>query len=78
MCPRCGTDLTGSAIPQDYIDKGYYGDGVTHYSRKIGHYDLDLDRTTEWSCPDCAHTWPVAGADEAPAGLRTGDTAVHP
>lgn len=38
-CPYCGADLK-------------YGDEM-QYSRIIGIYDMDLDITIAWRCPDC-------------------------
>jgi hypothetical protein len=35
-----------------------YGEGTTHFSRMLGRYDPVLDRTVEWSCPDCGVVWP--------------------
>ena len=61
ICPLCGSDLTGEPIPQEYIDKGYYAPGATHYSRMIGIYDVALDRTVAWQCPDCGGQWPRGG-----------------
>lgn len=56
--PDCGVSLRGSAIPQDYIDRGYYGEGATHYSRKMG---VELrgvyDGVLFWVCPDCDFSW---------------------
>lgn len=60
ICPNCGNDLTGKPIPQEYIDRGLYGkppNNKTHYSRRIGLYDRERDRTSHWRCPDCNHTW---------------------
>lgn len=57
-CPLCDADLQGEPIPQESIDKGYYPSGATHYSRRIGIYDIHLDRTVEWACPDCGGRWP--------------------
>jgi transposase-like protein len=52
-CAKCGADWQAEAIPQEYIDKGYYAPDSTHYSRRIGMYDRELDRTVGWKCPDC-------------------------
>lgn len=57
-CPACGANLQGSPIPQEHIDKGCYSPGSTHYSRRIGIYDMERDRTVAWHCPDCGHEWP--------------------
>ena len=53
-CPKCGGDLRGHPIPEK--DRHQFG-GATHFSRVIGRYDKALDRTIEWICPLCAHTW---------------------
>lgn len=71
ICPN-GCDLTGDPIPQETIDKGYFGD-ATHFSRMIGvsvqgWYDCIL----YWACPDCDatwHRWP-AGTKEYIAAKR--------
>jgi len=54
-CPA-GCDLRGDPIPEEYLE--LYGEGVTHFSRTLGRYDTILDRTVEWSCPDCGIVWP--------------------
>lgn len=62
ICPQCGSDGQGEPIPQESIDKGYYGKGVTHFSRFIGveygygHPD-HYDGVSEWNCPDCGCRW---------------------
>lgn len=28
------------------------------WGREIGIYDREKDRTVEYQCPDCGHTWP--------------------
>ena len=61
ICPINGCDLQGDPIPQEYIDAGYYAEGVTHYSRMIG---IDggrvgiYDGVIAWGCPDCGAYWP--------------------
>ena len=57
ICPN-GCDLQGEPIPQEYIDKGYYGNS-THYSRLMG-YDFPgiYDGVLIWACPDCELAWP--------------------
>lgn len=62
FCPDCGANLVGEPIPQEHIDKGYYGRNTTHYYRTIGLYDFHKDRTAEWQCPDCGHRWPREGS----------------
>lgn len=57
ICPHCATDLQGDAIPQEYIDKGWYGTN-THYSRKIGVEIRGVyDGVLFWQCPDCGGRW---------------------
>jgi Zn-finger nucleic acid-binding protein len=59
ICPECDADLRGAPIPADYITKGYYSPGITHYSRTIGHEIRGIyDGVLFWSCPDCSHAWP--------------------
>jgi hypothetical protein len=53
-CPN-GCDLTGEPIPEGA--RHHYGD-KTHFSRCIGIYDHNRDRTVEWLCPDCGVRWP--------------------
>jgi len=56
-CPRCGVSLQGLPIPQEYLDKGWYGD-KTHYSRKIGvEIPTVYDGVLYWMCPDCSWAW---------------------
>ena len=54
VCPYCTADLQGNPIPKEQ-QEAY---GATHFSRKIGIYDIDRDRTVEWQCPDCGCRWP--------------------
>lgn len=56
--------MRAEPIPQEYIDKGFYRPGVTHYSRTIGVYDYARDCTVAWRCPDC-------GYEEARGANRT-------
>lgn len=57
-CPK-GCDLRGQPIPQEYIDKGYYGENPpTHYSRMVGVEIRGVyDGVVGWYCPDCGHKW---------------------
>lgn len=67
FCPHCKANLQGPAIPQQYIDQGYYAPGETHYSRRIGIYDTTKDMTVGYRCPDCDGYWsrfPKGGDDE--------------
>lgn len=57
-CPSCRTDLRGAPIPQQYIDKGFYSPGATHYSRIVGVEIRGVyDGVLYWQCPDCGHCW---------------------
>lgn len=49
-CPVCKTDLRGAEIAEE--NRELYG-GKTHYSRVIGIYSREQDRTVAWRCPDC-------------------------
>lgn len=72
ICPN-GCDLQGAPIPQEYIDKGYYGEGVTHYSRMIGVEVQGLyDGILYYACPDCDATW-----HRWSEGTRQYNTAAH-
>jgi hypothetical protein len=33
-------------------------DLLVRFSRVVGIYSLERDRTTHWLCPDCGGTWP--------------------
>jgi hypothetical protein len=56
-CPHCAASLIGDPIPQEYIDKGYYGE-ATHWRREIGHEISGVyDGVLFWSCPDCGKAW---------------------
>lgn len=52
-CPHCHTNLVGDEIPED--DKRFFG--TSHFKREIGIYDVNLDRTVEYECPDCKGRW---------------------
>lgn len=69
-CPKCNTDLdggsvwqyffekTGSETEADKIAKAYGADRTKgQWGRAIGIYDMELDRTVAWKCPDCGHQW---------------------
>lgn len=57
ICPHCEANLQGAPIPQEYIDKGWYGD-KTHYSRIIGVEIREVyDGVLFWQCPDCGGRW---------------------
>jgi len=54
-CPECGTSWAGKAIPEEhqhlYNEKRFF-------SRLIGIYSLQCDRTVKWQCPDCKKEFP--------------------
>ncbi len=52
-CPFCNANLQGELIPKEQ-QKSY---GATHFTRKIGIYDLWKDQTVIWKCPDCGGEW---------------------
>lgn len=62
-CPHCNTNLLDKPIPQEYIDKGYYGSkDITFFKREIGidgGYIGIYDGIVAFMCPDCKETWPV-------------------
>jgi hypothetical protein len=61
FCAACGADLRNGLIPTESLYM--YGNKATcdgcagprHYSRRIGLYDTERDRTAAWLCPDCGH-----------------------
>lgn len=53
-CPSCDADLVGDPIPED--KRELYGN-AKNFSRVIGIYDLEVDRTIRYQCPDCKHEW---------------------
>lgn len=57
FCPLCNADLRGDPIPQEYIDKGYYGKS-RWYSRMIGVEIRGVyDGVLYYACPDCGGAW---------------------
>jgi len=59
FCPN-GCDLRADLIPQEYIAKGYYEKGATHYSRLLGiEISGVYDGVLIWNCPDCGLYWPA-------------------
>ena len=69
-CPNCNADLDGGSIWQYFFEKTgseaeadksaeAYGANRTQgqWGRTIGIYDMELDRTVAWKCPDCNHQW---------------------
>lgn len=55
-CPSCQANLQGPEIQESYKD---LFSGKTHYSLRMPHFDVKLNRTTEWQCPYCEHRWPA-------------------
>lgn len=59
FCPHCGESFRGPEIPQEYIDKGYYGEGTQYYSTKLGiEVKGAYDGVLIWKCEKCNHMWP--------------------
>lgn len=54
ICPHRGADLDGGPIPEESRE---HFSPPYRFSRRIGLYDLDRDRTTGYACPDCGGTW---------------------
>jgi predicted RNA-binding Zn-ribbon protein involved in translation (DUF1610 family) len=61
-CSACGSNLRGPIIEPSHREMygGYvecrHGCGSEpHYSRLMGIYDMERDRTVAWRCPDCGH-----------------------
>jgi Zn-finger nucleic acid-binding protein len=54
-CPKCKGDLKGAPI--DKADRESYGN-KTHFSRVIGIYSREQDKTVAWRCPDCGFEEP--------------------
>jgi len=48
-CPYCGASWVGDPIPEE-SQESY---GATHFKREIGLYDMELDITIAFKCPDC-------------------------
>lgn len=55
-CPECGTSWVDKPIPKEHRE--YYS-APYFFSRVIGVYDRDLDRTVYYVCPDCKTEFPV-------------------
>jgi hypothetical protein len=43
-CPHCKADLRNQKLGPPF-------------KREIGFYDMDLDATVSWKCPDCSGVW---------------------
>jgi len=52
-CPVCKVSLLMEPIPKKWkhMYKGLW------FKREIGVYDVDLDRTVYYRCPDCKGRW---------------------
>lgn len=59
-CPHCYISLLGKPIPKKYLHM-YAG---RYYKREIGRYDLVLDVTAAYQCPDCKNIWSRREHDE--------------
>jgi uncharacterized C2H2 Zn-finger protein len=53
-CPHCEAPWRDKAIPEHLQES--YG-GARWFSRVIGLYGRDRDRTIAWQCPDCGARW---------------------
>lgn len=53
-CPKCEANWRDQPIPKE--SQWMFGDSQW-FSRVIGIYDRDLDRTVAWQCPDCGACW---------------------
>ena len=49
-CVECGYSFKGEKIPKG--SQEFYGNH-THFSKMVGVYDIDLDRTVYFQCPEC-------------------------
>lgn len=49
-CPHCGASMDGGPIPED--SRHLYGPPY-RWSRAIGIYSVERDRTVRFECPDC-------------------------
>lgn len=53
-CPKCGSLWHDKRIPEE--SRHHYGD-ARFFSRVIGIYNRDRDRTVAYQCPDCNTCW---------------------
>lgn len=71
-CPHCGANLQGDLIYQTFLDMykdpikakeiaALYGATETegHWDKAIGIYDIYLDHTVAYLCPECEKEWPT-------------------
>jgi hypothetical protein len=56
-CPVCKVSWQGEPIPQESIDKGFYDASSKFFSKVIGLYSREEDRTFAYCCPSCNITW---------------------
>lgn len=52
-CPKCKKCLRGNPIPKN--EQEFFG--ASHFGLEHGRYDRGLDRTVDYQCPFCKHTW---------------------
>lgn len=64
-CPNCNANLQGEEIPKE--KQHLYG--ATHFSRKIGWYSEEKDRTVSFICPECGEEW-EARVEDALADIK--------
>ena len=71
-CPRCNANFELQDIYEHFLKEyndpkealetaemyGWTKDKPQRFSRIIGIYDINKDRTTHWQCPDCNYQWP--------------------
>lgn len=72
-CPHCNVDLDGDLVIDYPLSQGKTREEALEYassycgwdehgeknrfSRAIGLYDINKDRTTAYRCPNCNKTW---------------------
>lgn len=58
-CPSCGKSWKASKVPKEYAEHtsgDYDENGDKWYSKLVGIYSMELDRTTHYQCPFCDWT----------------------
>ncbi len=55
-CPKCGVSWDAGDIPEESREN--YSEPYK-FSRLIGVYCRDSDRTVAWRCPDCDEEWEI-------------------
>lgn len=53
-CPKCGSLWHEKRIPEE--SRHHFGN-ARFFSRVLGIYDRDRDRTVAYQCPDCKTFW---------------------